>query len=227
MPRAKRHQPPTNETYPDLQRAFDWFNAQLFSSSLPPVLITLQRKKGAGGYFSPERFTHTENAGKHVHEIALNPQHFGAQTTTEVLAILVHEMTHLWQQHHGTPPRRCYHNHEWASKMIAVGLHPSDTGNPGGKIVGQRMTHYIITDGPFATACKRLLATDPPALYADRAEEPAQQKKKRASKTKYTCPGCGLNAWAKPNAPLACVECVQLMEAEDAQGDEAPADDDE
>jgi len=226
MPRAKRQQPPTNETYPDLQRAFDWFNTQLFSGALTPVLITLQRKKGAGGYFSPERFTHTENAGKHVHEIALNPQHFRAQTTTEVLGILVHEMTHLWQQHHGTPPRRCYHNHEWASKMIAVGLHPSDTGKPGGKIVGQRMTHYIVPDGPFAKACARILATAPPALYADRAEEPAAAKK-RASKTKYTCPGCGLNAWAKPDAPLACAECTQLMEAEDAPGDDTPADDDE
>jgi predicted SprT family Zn-dependent metalloprotease len=226
MPKAKRHQPPTNETYPGLQRAFDWFNTQLFRGALPPVLITLQRKKGAGGYFSPERFAHTENGGKPVHEIALNPQHFRAQTTTDVLAILVHEMTHLWQQHHGTPPRRCYHNHEWASKMVAVGLHPSDTGNPGGKIVGQRMTHYIIPEGPFAKACARLLATAPPALYADRAEEPAAQKK-RASKTKYTCPGCGLKAWAKPDAPLACAECTQLMEAEDAQGDDAQAADDD
>jgi len=135
----------------------------------------------------------------------------------------MHEMTRLWQQHHGRRPRRCYHNHEWASKMIAVGLHPSDTGNPGGKIVGQRMTHYIILDGPFAKACARLLATSPPALYADRAEEPAAEKKKRASKTKYTCPGCGLNAWAKPNAPLACVDCVQPMIPEDSQ----PSDDDE
>ncbi len=79
MPRAKRHQPPTNETYPDLQAHFDWFNTELFSGALPPVLITLQRKKGAGGYFSPERFAHTENADKHVHEIALNPQHFRAR----------------------------------------------------------------------------------------------------------------------------------------------------
>jgi len=74
------------------------------------VLLTPQ--KGAGGYFSPERFTHTENAGTHLHEIALNPQHCRAQTTTDVLAILVHEMTHLWQQHHGTPPRRRSHDHE-------------------------------------------------------------------------------------------------------------------
>jgi hypothetical protein len=31
-----------------------------------------------------------------------------------------------------------------------------------------------------------------------------QQKAKRASKTKFTCPGCGQNAWAKPDAKLIC-----------------------
>ena len=30
---------------------------------------------------------------------------------------------------------------------------------------------------------------------------------KAASKTKYSCPGCGLNAWAKPETTLYCGEC--------------------
>lgn len=41
----------------------------------------------------------------------------------------------------------------------------------------------------------------------------AAAKKKAASKTRYTCPGCGLNAWGKPGIYLICGECGQRMEA--------------
>jgi hypothetical protein len=33
-------------------------------------------------------------------------------------------------------------------------------------------------------------------------------------KVKYSCPECGLNAWAKPDVCLVCGECHQPMEAE-------------
>ena len=45
------------------------------------------------------------------------------------------------------PGRTGYHNREWASKMLEVGLVPSDTGQPGGKQTGQHMTHYIDPKG--------------------------------------------------------------------------------
>lgn len=32
----------------------------------------------------------------------------------------------------------------------------------------------------------------------------AEGKAKKASKTKFTCPDCGQNAWAKPDAALIC-----------------------
>jgi hypothetical protein len=32
-------------------------------------------------------------------------------------------------------------------------------------------------------------------------------REKKASKTKFTCPECGQNAWAKPDALLICGEC--------------------
>jgi hypothetical protein len=40
--------------------------------------------------------------------------------------------------------------------MLAVGLIPSDTGKPGGKQTGQRMTHYIEPEGQFDRACREL-----------------------------------------------------------------------
>ena len=47
---------PTTLTYTSLSTAYDFFNQELFSGSLPPCLITIQRHKGAYGYFSGERF---------------------------------------------------------------------------------------------------------------------------------------------------------------------------
>jgi Zn finger protein HypA/HybF involved in hydrogenase expression len=38
---------------------------------------------------------------------------------------------------------------------------------------------------------------------------------KERSKTKYSCPSCGQNAWAKPDSVLVCGECMDPMEAEE------------
>jgi hypothetical protein len=124
-------------------------------------------------------------------------------------------MAHLWQHHYGTPSRGRYHNAEWAAKMKAVGLIPSHTGRPGGRETGQKMSHYIEEGGPYARAYARL--ESPRILYKDvhDAGESTTRKKKAASKTKYTCPSCGLNAWGKPEINLVCGDCEERMEADD------------
>ena len=66
----------------------------------------------------------------------MNPDHFG-RSDEEILSTLVHEMAHVWQQTHGRPPRRCYHDREWAAKMREIGLQPSTTGQPGGQKRGK------------------------------------------------------------------------------------------
>src|SRR5436305_1416322 len=43
----------------------------------------------------------------------------------------------------------------------------------------------------------------------------AAKKKKAASKTRYTCPDCQANAWAKPEVHLICGECEQRMVADE------------
>lgn len=73
---------------------------------------------------------------------------------------LVHEMCHLWQEDFGKPSRGGYHNRQWADKMIQVGLMPTDTGEPGGQLTGQRVTHYIIPDGKFEQVFKTLSSED-------------------------------------------------------------------
>lgn len=98
-----------------------------------------------------------------------------------------------------------------------VGLIPTDTGEPGGKETGQGMMHLIEENGRFEKAVGKLLRVHPAILYHDRSSEnDAVRKKKAASKTKYTCPGCGLNAWAKPEALLVCGSCREAMQAEES-----------
>jgi hypothetical protein len=46
-----------------------------------------------------------------------------------------------------------------------------------------------------------------------------KRKKKTASKTKYTCPACSVNAWAKPQTALICGDCQEVMEADEAGGE--------
>jgi hypothetical protein len=209
-------QNPTTTTYKSLNAAYEWFNRELFEGALPPCLITMQRHKGSYGYFSGERFQNTANIEDITDEIALNPGHFFTPRTPEqVLSTLVHEMVHLWQHHFGKPPTKSYHDKQWALKMREVGLIPTATGEAGGKETGQKMHHLIEEGGRFARTCAILLASHPATLYSDRGlEENETRKKKLASKTKYTCPSCGLNAWAKPAAPLMCGDCQEPMQSE-------------
>ncbi len=108
--------------------------------------------------------------------------------------------------------------------MQGVGLVPSDTGAPGGKEVGQKVSHYIEAGGRFDQSCAALMRKGFQLPYVERWTEGGEKtkKKKAASKTRYTCQDCGLNAWAKPGVLIACVECEKPLEAEGEEPQQAP-----
>lgn len=157
---------PTTEVYSELQEAFSFFNQELFNNELPACLITLQRERKSFGYFSRRRFV--RRSGQETDEIAMNPSFFAVRPITETLATLVHEMCHMWQAYKGKPGRRGYHNKQWAQIMESIGLMPTTTGQPGGKKTGESVQHYIIKDGPFDAACKKLLTTEFTFSWVDR-----------------------------------------------------------
>jgi len=99
-------------------------------------------------------------------------------------------MAHLQQHHFGKPSRVSYHNKEWARMMRAIGLIPSDTGQPGGREVGQKVSHYIEEGGAFARACAELVSNGFDALYIERWSEgdTAKRRKKAASKNPLHLP---------------------------------------
>ena len=126
-------------TYASLDAAYKHFNRHLFGGLLPSCIITLQRHKGAFGYFVAERMAELDDGeDQAVNEIALNPASFEGRSPRDILSTLVHEMAHLWQHHYGTPGRDRYHNAEWAAKMKAIGLIPSHMGQPGGRRPARR-----------------------------------------------------------------------------------------
>ena len=190
--------------YSGLQGAFDHFNAALFEGSLPDVFITYQRKAHSFGYFAADRFSgRIDKSGNH--ELALNPDGFINQTDEQVCQTLVHEMTHVWQHAHGKPASRGYHNKEWAAKMKSIGLQPSSTGMVGGKETGQKMSDYIIPDGPFTKTYAKLAATGW-KLNLQSAHRPGA-KGGTNSNSKFTCSSCGQNVWGKPDTKVLCMPC--------------------
>jgi len=145
---------PTEELYRSLEIAYAHFNSALFDNKLPHVIFTVQRQKGVMGYFTPDRWGSLQ--GEKCHEIAINPSYIAQSRMIEIVQTLVHEMTHCWQHCFGKPGRGCYHNKEWAYKMIEIGLMPSSTGEPGGDITGEHMSDYIVKNSAFHTAYGKL-----------------------------------------------------------------------
>ena len=204
----------TTQEYGNLAHAYAYFNEHLFDGELPDCLITLKRD-------NPQRLGHyrgmvvrSRTEKKATDEISLNIASFPSRTDTEILSTLAHEMVHLWQENLGNPPRKCYHDKQWAIKMKSIGLHPSSTGEPGGKETGQQMHHYIVEGGLFDHYCQALLSSGYKINWQMEIEQP-EGKEKKKSKVKYTCPDCEQNAWAKPDAKIVCGDCMVTMESAD------------
>ena len=216
-----RDECPTRQTYEELQLAYDHFNTALFNGRLPDCLITLQRTNNRTfGYFAPKRFATA--GGKIADEIALNPRHFKNRTLIEVTSTLVHEMVHVWQFHYGHPSRANYHNKEWAGEMLRLGLRPSHTGAPGGRMTGQGMSHYVLPGGRFEKAAEDLFARRFGITWFDvdaavlvptgLGEFLADPGPTAGRRTKFRCPECDAQAWGKPSLNLICGECERQMQ---------------
>lgn len=196
-------------TYGMLTDAFAFFNKELFSDKLSPCLIILHRHRSAYGYFCASHMAGSD-AKKPVHEIALNPKHIRERKPRDTISTFVHEMVHQWQQEHGKPPKSAYHNKQWAKMMHDVGLHPSTTGKPNGAETGRSVSHYIVTDGPFAVAYAKFEKKNKLELFGD-LPDPLKKKNKQ-SKFKFECGSCDQVCWAKEGASLVCGECEEPME---------------
>lgn len=216
---------PTRLVCEELAGAFDFFNETLFGGRLRPCIVTLQRDRRRAAYFASQRFE-TRDGTIVVDEIALNPDIFYRCSPRETFSGLVHEQVHALQEQFGSPSPNGYHNTQWADWMERIGLIPSDTGEPGGNRTGVRMSHYIDPEGLFSRACADWISSGADISFIDRwaalvgeqaQESPrntrntGQREAKRVSKTRFSCPSCGANAWGKPTLIIDCRPCGQQM----------------
>ena len=153
-------------------------------------------------------------APRHLYQLIKGVRQFCYQTLTFRIEFAIATIA---LKRHGTlfcvgkPGRRGYHNVEWGKMMKAVGLYPSATGEEGGKESGERVSHYILKDGLYQRAYRRLAATGLQLHWqTGMVGKDGGTKSKSNSKVKYTC-SCGLNAWAKPGVLLTCGECEEEM----------------
>lgn len=213
---------PTLENSAAWQFVYQYFNDRLFDGKLPDCLINLTRRRRTLGYFRRKAFA--DKNGALTHEVSINPTHIAVHGDAEALGTLVHEMAHLWREEFGPTNRngnkgaRGYHDRVWGRKMEKIGLKPSDTGRPGGKKTGFRVSHYVIEGGPFDLACRELLISDfglpwadnpahlapqTPAAACEREDEPAVKN----TRALFLCAACQLKAYAKYSAKLICGDC--------------------
>jgi hypothetical protein len=231
----------TTVQFKTLDDLYQYYNKALFGGALAECIVNMSRHNSSYGFFAAERWkSDGEGEEKIAHEISLNPDYLD-RPFEQWHSTLVHEMVHLWQYDFGHPSRTGYHNKEWAWKMREVGLVPSDTARPGGSETGQKVSHYINSEGPFIRAFQQLAEEDLKALRlkylpAFSIKKPERRKPKKTetggigtgeadggedgpegkietynSKSKYSCP-CGNNVWGKPGLNIVCGDCGGAFE---------------
>lgn len=203
----------TENEYKIWDDAYKFFNEKLFGNNLPEVLITLNRKKKARGYFHFENIVSRDDPNKLISEIALNPDTFVDRDDMSLISTEVHEMVHVWQFYLGNiPEKRNFHDNEWGEMMEKIGLMPSSTGEKGGRRTGVKVSHWIIPNGKFEICCKEFLQDKKINWQNVRINESAKQTRSHKSKLKYKCPDCEKSVLSKDEIRVMCMSCDREME---------------
>ena len=100
---------------------YDWvdtFNIELFKNQkvpVPAISFEKTRVSSLGHYvIGRNAFGVSEN-------ININRIHL-KRPIWDILATLLHELSHSWQYIHGKPSKSWYHNHEFQQKMLSFGI---------------------------------------------------------------------------------------------------------
>lgn len=102
----------------------DYFNQEFFTDQTVPVpVISFERTNvNSLGHYVIGR-----NAIGVKENININTVHL-KRPFWEILATLLHELTHSWQASYGSPSNNWYHNNEFRSKMQKFGIFTDKKG---------------------------------------------------------------------------------------------------
>ncbi|XVJ66889.1 MAG: hypothetical protein HEQ40_12245 [Lacibacter sp.] len=213
-----KYSAPTLKLFAALHRAAQYFQDRLFLLPLSPYIFSLNKTAKSKGYYKP--FGWNENQGAILPEINIHPSLLLIEPI-ELMATVVHELAHHYHQQYGKPGNYGYHNKEFAEIMKSLGLQCSHTGKPGGKDIGKNMSHFIIPGGKFENMFNEMpkeclvpfkpIEQDLNIVVDLKKVAKEKERAKRKVKTKYTCLGCSLVMWGRPNAFVICGECDERL----------------
>jgi len=93
---------PTQTQFSAYQKIFDYFNKKLFEDNLPDCMPSFSRRRqSTHALFSPGQWR--LESGPTKAEISLNLKQLREAETINVMATLVRQMVHLWQEMYSCP----------------------------------------------------------------------------------------------------------------------------
>jgi hypothetical protein len=135
-------------------------------------------------------------------EIAFNTLYLdGSRSRWEVLGTLLHELLHGWQQAHGTPGKRNFHNSEFRAKAAELGLDIDRRG---------------VTAHQAHSRFKELLLRHGVDVPIDEVQPVTVASRSTAKLKKWTC-GC-VNIRAAVEINLRCLNCGGQLVRDDTPG---------
>ena len=175
----------------------DFFNIAFFREAAVPVpAISFERTKVSNlGHYVIGR-----NAFGVRENININRAHLG-RPLWDILATLVHEMCHSWQHIHGNPSKSWFHNKEFQSNMLSLGI-----------VCDKKGCHLGVGD-PFVFLLKRHGIEFNLKMELDGTIKiPPKPKPKGKSKLKkWTC-GCTNIRVAVQDLEAKCLKCGNRFE---------------
>lgn len=218
---------PPSHPLQQLHHAYHAINERFFSGALPGCEIRFSTRQGSEGHYRPGALPSGELCP------ALDQIAIGAHlSSSKMIESLAHQACHQYRQHSRQPPRRAYHDQVWAEKMVEIGLQPSSTGLPGGRVTGQKVSHYLLEGGGLSLLIRELhdqgLDINLAAAAGPAGAGTRSANKKAWARTKYTCAGCNKSVLGGDQYNLVCGDCQlpltpEVSTAIEREGVEMPA----
>lgn len=182
-----------------LQEWADRLNVH-FNLRVPEIVLCI----GKLTVGTKSRFQFGHNAFGLKGEIAINGSYLN-DPPHELIAVVLRELLHAWQQAHGRPSKYPHHNKELRDKALEIGL-----------IVDARGAASLAAESPF----KELLAAHGVAVPdGEVATAPRKKLSGKSSLKKWSC-GCTNVRCAVAEFYAQCLRCGQVfrLQANDAEG---------
>lgn len=193
-----------------LGKLYDYLNAELFDGELVKPVITVQRdeRNKSNGWWSVAKVWRENADDDGEHELNMTAQRL-SRPINDIAATLIHEMCHQYASVHemqDTSRGGNYHNKLFKKIAETHGL----------TVAYAQTIGWSVTTLTDETAGKIAAFTaDNPCDIIYRLPVMKGQTVKTSSTRKYICPCCGNSVRATKQVNIMCVDCNELMKAEE------------